>query len=149
MSCIRKLSRVRPGQAALALLLGAALSGCGAGQGEVSGTVRYRGKPLPFGTIQFLGQDGVPCAGRIGPDGTFSVLVPAGEAKVIVSCVDEARMSRLARQRVGGPGRALPPTLPAGGFSLIPRRYADWTASGLTVRVADGKTVRDFDLTPN
>jgi hypothetical protein len=149
MICFRPSSRVRPGQAGLALLLGAALAGCGAGQGEVSGTVRYRGKPLPFGTIQFLGQEGVPCAGRIRPDGTFSVQVPAGAAKVIISCVDEARMSRFLRQRAGGHGRAAPPTLPAGGFSLIPRRYADWTASGLTVLVTDGQTVQDFDLGSN
>jgi hypothetical protein len=58
-------------------------------------------------------------------------------------------MSRFTRQRAGGHGRATPPTLPDGGFSLIPRRYADWTASGLTVLVTDGKTVQDFDLASN
>src|SRR5260370_22275891 len=94
--------------ALLAVLLGASISGCGWGRGEVSGTVRYNGRPLPFGTIQFLGPDGVPCSGKIQPDGTFSVEVPAGEAKVIVSCVDEARLKRFTARPAGGPGRLAP-----------------------------------------
>jgi hypothetical protein len=106
MKRFRSLLRLRQGQAVLtALLLCALGTGCGSGQGEVSGTVRYRGKPLPFGTIQFLGQDGIPYAGRIQPDGTFSVRVPTGEAKVIVSCVDEARMNRFQAASMADRGR--------------------------------------------
>jgi hypothetical protein len=150
MSRFRSLDLPRPRRDALvALLLGASLAGCGPGQGEVSGVVRVNGRPLPFGTIQFLGPDGVPRAGKIRPDGTFSVGVPPGEAKVIVSCVDEARLSRSAATPAGRGRRAAPPPSPSGGFSLIPGRYADWDASGLKVVVRPGKTVQDFALTPN
>jgi hypothetical protein len=149
MDRVRWLHLLRPWRAALlVLLLGVSVTGCGSGQGEVRGTVRYKGKPLPFGTIQFLGRDGLPYAGKIQPDGTFSVQVPAGEAKVIVSCVDEARMSRYTRQLTAGRGRIAPPPS-SGNFSLIPRRYADWNASGLTVLVERGQTVQDFTLTSN
>jgi hypothetical protein len=105
MDRFRSLSRLRRGLALLTLLLGA-LTGCGSGQGEVSGTVRYNGKPLSFGTIQLLGQDGIPRAGKIQPDGTFSVRVPAGPAKVIVSCVDDARMNHFGSQLAGRDRRA-------------------------------------------
>jgi hypothetical protein len=128
------------------LLLCAALTGCGRGVGEVSGTVRCNGRPLPFGTIQFLGTDGLPRAGAIGPDGSYSVQVPVGTAKVIVSCVDEARMKRVSSQLAAGRGRSAPAPAPSGQLSLIPQRYADWDASGLTVVVESGKTERDFDL---
>ena len=59
MKRFRSSARQGPRHTALPLLLGVLLTGCGSGQEEVSGTVRYKGKPLPFGTIQFLGSDGV------------------------------------------------------------------------------------------
>jgi hypothetical protein len=140
------LNRLRPGRGALLALLLGAITGCGGGQGEVSGTVRCNGKPLPFGTIQFLGPDGVPCAGQIRPAGTFSVGVPVGEAKVIISCVDQPRMGRFTRQLTASRGRAAPPPLTSRSFSLIPQRYSDWNTSGLTVVVKRGKTTQDFAL---
>jgi hypothetical protein len=150
MDRFRWLNRLRAGRAGLlALLLGASLTGCGARMGEVRGTVRCDGKPLPFGTIQFLGQDGLPYAGTIQADGTFSVQVPVGEAKVLVRCVDEDRLSHYTAQAAGSHGRAAPPPLPRGGFSLIPQRYADWDSSGLTVRVQPGTTEQDFSVNPN
>jgi hypothetical protein len=151
MDRVRSLSRWRLGRAGLlALLLCVPVTGCGPGRGEVSGTVRYNGKPLPFGAIQFLGPDGVPCSGPIQPDGTFSVQVPTGEAKVIISCVDEARMNRFSGQLAAGrEGRAAPPPSSSANFSLIPQRYTDWNTSGLSVLVGRGKTVQDFALTSN
>jgi hypothetical protein len=140
-------NRLRPARAGLlAVVLCAAAAGCGSGRGEVSGTVRYNGKPLASGTIQFLGPDGIPCAGKIQPDGTFSVWVPVGEARVIVSCVDEGRMNRALAQLVGSNGRAAPPPSATRNLSLIPQRYADWNASGLSVLVEPGKTLHDFAL---
>jgi hypothetical protein len=128
-------TRLRP--VALLAVLMAALTGCGAGKGEVRGTVRFNGRPLPSGTVLFLGADGIPRAGQIQPDGTFSALVPAGPAKVIVCCLAEGRPSRSASR-----GRAAPPP-----GSLIPARYADWNTSGLTVLVKPGQTVQDLALT--
>jgi hypothetical protein len=131
--------------ALVALVACGPIIGCGPGRGEVSGTVRYNGKPLPSGTIQFLGSDGVPCAGTIHSDGTFSVQVPAGEAKVIVSCLDEAKLKQYSGALMAAKGRGIPPSQP-GKLSLIPLRYADWTNSGLTVVVTSGKTEQDFNL---
>jgi hypothetical protein len=131
--------------APLALLLCLSIAGCGSGRTEVSGTVRYKGKPLSFGTIQFLSQDGIPYSGTIQPDGTFSVRVPAGQAKVIVSCVDETKRKRLTSQAAAGNGRSSSETSPR-AFSLIPQRYGDWNASGLAVLVEGDKIEQDFAL---
>ncbi len=150
MDRFRSLPRRPVSAALLTLLLAVSLTGCGARREEVSGVVRYNGKPLSSGTIQFLGEDGIPYAGKIQPDGTFAVEVPVGEAKVIVSCVDETRLARLTSQMAANrEGRGAPPPTSAGTSSLIPQRYADWDASGLTVHVQRGKTVQDFDLTSN
>jgi hypothetical protein len=149
MDRIHLSDRPAPRHTGLALLLGALLTGCGSGQEEVSGTVRYKGKPLPFGTIQFLGSDGVLRAGAIQPDGTFAVQVPVGEAKVIISCLKDTGPNRPRGASASRDGRAAPPPSSSANVSLIPRRYTDWDASGLTVLVGDGQTVRDFDLVPN
>jgi hypothetical protein len=149
MNRFRSLNRLRPGPAALlAVLLAVPITGCGPGRGEVSGTVRYNGKPLPLGTIQFLGQDGIPHAAPIQSDGTYTVSVPAGEAKVIVSCMDEYRLNQFTAQLAAGRSRATPPPASNKSFSLIPSRYTDWNASGLTALVERGKSVHDFNLTP-
>jgi hypothetical protein len=138
----------RPVRAALAaVLLSTAVAGCGAGRGEVTGIVTLDGKPLPFGTIQFLGPDGIPCAGAIGPDGSFSVQVPVGEARVLIVCLDEAQVRQVGSQLAAARGRAAPPPPVSGPFSLIPQRYGDWTTSGLTISVTRGTNLQDFFLT--
>jgi hypothetical protein len=140
---------VGPHGLAAALLCCVLLTGCGSGRGEVSGTVTCDGKPLPFGTIQFLGADGIPYAGTIGPDGTFSVQVPVGQAKVIVSCLDEAQQKQIASQLMAARGRTAPPRPISGKLSLIPLRYAGWETSGLTIPVVSGANQQDFNLTSN
>jgi hypothetical protein len=72
--------------------------------------------------------------------------VPAGEAKVIVSCVDEAGMSRFTRRLAANRSRVAAPPVSTRNFSRIPQRYTAWNASGLTVLVEGGQTVKDFAL---
>jgi hypothetical protein len=147
MQPLRITSWRRPRQAVLlAALFCVPAVGCGAGLGQVNGTVRCNGKPLPSGTIQFLGSDGVPVSAAIQPDGTFSALVPVGQAKVMVSCVDEARLKPAASRPAASNARKTTPPAPGAKISLIPQRYADWEASGLTVLVATDRTVQDFNL---
>ncbi len=136
--------------ALVALALCAAFAGCGPSVGELRGIVRYNGKPLEQGNIQFLAKDGIPRTARLGPNGTFTVSMPAGTAKVMVVSMDERKLGRFTRAMAGrgGPGgRMAPPRMPRGNFSRIPQRYGDWDTSGLTVEVASGTMVHDFTLT--
>jgi len=139
--------RTRSCLALSALILAAAVSGCGPRMAEVRGTVRYDGKALASGTIQFLGVDGIPHSASIGPDGSFRALVPQGNAKVIVSCMNEVRLQQVATALVGARGQVVAPEVPQENLSLIPARYADWTTSGLSVRVAGRSVQQDFSLT--
>jgi hypothetical protein len=133
--------------AILAVLLCQTLTGCAGRLAGVSGIVRYDGKPLSHGTIQFLGTDGIARAGTIQPDGSFSVQVPVGVAKVIVTCFDEAQMKHVSAALAGKQGRVTPPS-PAGHcFTKIPQCYADWDASGLAISVEGDETVHDVVLT--
>jgi hypothetical protein len=130
------------------LLLCVGLTGCGVSTVEVTGTVRYNGKPLSSGTIQFLGADGVPSAATIQKDGTYCARITPGTVKVIVSSVDEVRLTEYTARSASARGRATPaPPAPAQQFSKIPQRYSDWTTSGLTLAVEGDRTVQDLDLT--
>src|SRR5262245_6858564 len=64
-------------------------AGCGRRMGDVSGVVTYKDRPLTSGTIQFLAADGVPYFAEIKSDGTYALKVASGEAKVVISCIDE------------------------------------------------------------
>jgi hypothetical protein len=135
------------------LLLAAAATGCGKQPCAITGKVSYRNAPLPGGTIQFLGSDGIPCGAPIGPDGSYTIRVPEGDARVIVLCRNEPRLGPLPPQAAAThpPGRPIPGLglqgQPAGKVPTIPPRYADWDASGLTATVEPGANVIDFDLT--
>jgi hypothetical protein len=114
---------------------------------DVTGTVRYKGKALGGGTLPFLGSDGAAYPAKIDPDGTYHARVGVGEAKVLVSCVDEGRMvehlRKLSDFTRGAKAGAAPGSR---SFSLIPERYAAWSTSGLTVTIQTGKNSLDFDL---
>lgn len=148
----------------LALGLGSLLvSGCGTGLGEVSGTVRYNGQPLPFGTVQIESIAGTVHPGTINPDGTYIVTgVPTGPARICVTAVDEKALVSAAHQaaaksRATIPGRLLkkeaePATIPAPAKGrsllepLIPAHYGEFATSGLNVEVKRGPTRHDIDL---
>lgn len=127
------------------------LSGCGGQSGSklkrihVTGTVKLDGKPLPQGTISFIGNDAnaVNAAAEIDASGRYSLStqqkgdgIPAGSYKVRIE------------------SWATPPKMVATGVepgkSAIPDRYAAIESSGLTATV-EGKSkaqVIDFNLTP-
>jgi hypothetical protein len=138
----------------LVAVLLAAFSGCSKGQVEVTGKVTYRNEPLPAGTIQFLGSNGLPYAAPIGPDGSYTVCVPEGEAKVIVVCRDEAQMNaffqKVGANATGRAGRTSPAPAqsdrPSRQVPFVPQRYADWDASRLTATIETGNNTIDFAL---
>jgi hypothetical protein len=121
--------------------------GRGPGLADVTGRVRYKGKALSSGTIQFLGSDGATYPAKIGADGAYRVRVRVGDAQVLVSCVDEARMvehlQKLSDFTRGNETGAAPESR---SFSLIPEEYAAWGTSGLKVTIRGGKDSHDFDL---
>lgn len=110
--------------------------------GQVSGTVSYRGRPLPNGTVVLLDSDGQAHHGRIGPDGRYAIpKVPRGEARVAVtSLVEESRSSG----RAGNAGNARV-GVQAPRYSRIPMQYSDLTQSGLTTTI-EGDGALDLDL---
>ncbi len=74
----------------LACILGASLAtavitGCGAGVGDVTGTVTCGNKTLASGTVVIRGSDMIPYHGNIDEDGNYTVSkVPTGPATIVV-----------------------------------------------------------------
>jgi len=61
----------------------ALVEGCGAGQGDIHGQVKYQGKVVSRGSVVMVGGDRRPLVGRIESDGTYSLKgVPAGLVRI-------------------------------------------------------------------
>ena len=114
-----------------------ALAGCGGDPtGTVSGTVTYKGKPLPTGTVAFIAKDKPPITGAIESSGRYSVArVPVGPVTIAVST---------------------PPAWPKGARSTtsmpmletvaIPAKYNTPEQSGLTYTVTPGSQEHPIEL---
>src|SRR5947209_11924097 len=120
------------------LVLGAALAaaGCGKPVADLEGKVTYKNKPLPFGWVKLLASDGIFRDAKIEPGGMFRFTrVPAGDAKLTVSCIDpkiDDYMKGVLAKRGGSPQKAgKAEEDPFAKFYLIPREYEDVTKSKL------------------
>jgi hypothetical protein len=70
----------------LAVIAAVVLSGCGGGRGEISGVVRYQGKPLTGATITFHDETGGAFPAVIDKEGAYKVRnVPVGTARVVIT----------------------------------------------------------------
>jgi hypothetical protein len=118
---------------ALLLALLAAAAGCGrGGKAEVTGTVKFNGRPVEDGDIVFLPLDGqAPDAGKI-KDGKFRLQARAGKNKVQI---------RAARAAPGKPDRLMGPTK----VGYIPAKYN--TSTTLEKEVGPSANELNFDLT--
>jgi len=136
-----------------ALLAAVSATGCGGGKGSVSGTVKFKGEPLPGGQVTFASEAGdkpVVNSG-ISADGKYKVeSLPAGSAQVGVKTIPPP-------PKAAGPmqGKGLDPSLGGGAAATpgkyvpIPTKYADPTKSGLKCTVVGGKESNfDIDLQP-
>jgi len=104
--------------------------------GQVSGTVTYKGKPLPTGTVVFIPEkaDSLMAMAEIQPDGTyvagteaFGPGVPLGKHRVMISAFIDH-----------GPEQ--------GVEAILPEKYGSDRKSGLTADVEPGENVVDFSL---
>lgn len=112
------------------------MAGCGRGWGEVSGTVRFKGQPLPMGTITFYDEANRAEFSLID-EGKYAVKkVAAGKVKITVS----APLPVFMKGDTEGPKRLA--KMPKG----FPRRYADAEKSGLEREIKRGSQTLDFDL---
>lgn len=120
-----------------------ALTGCGGSDGRVavSGTVKFQGKPLDRGTIQFHPTDlsgKAQFSGADIVDGQYSVpankgLVP-GKYKVMISSPDAIEKEESA------PGESGPPAK-----DRIPRKYNADSQEYVEVK-STGENKFDFDI---
>jgi hypothetical protein len=133
---------VRPGTAGVCLAALLLLAGCGENRmktARVSGTITYKGKPVPQGSIMFQPQSGPAATANISNgkyvlktyrDGDGAVL---GSHKVTVISLED-QSARLPEER-----NPLPPP-------IVPLKYNFPDKSGLTATVEDKANIIDFDL---
>lgn len=145
---------------AVVLLLTLPVLACspGSATSELTGKVTYKGSPLTMGEVFLKAEDGREFCNTINPDGTYSIKnVPRGTLKVRIHCIDEkayndyntALTGRSGTEPRGPDGQVRPKgskILEAVDFAKIPKKYADYETSGLTVEVKDSKASKDFPL---
>ena len=141
-------------------------AGCSS-KGTVTGTVAYKGKPIPDGSVIFMPENGNPAVTAFIKDGKYTAeKVPVGPAKVAISSTyneggQESNMAKTmysGKGKKGGGGPASDPSMPeearkffSGGSApqkglKIPEKYNDVQNSGLSYTVTGGKQNKDFNL---
>lgn len=123
---------------AMSALLFAA--GCSKQMGEVSGTVNYRGEPLPGGNVTFFGKDNKILGTAAITNGKFKKLkLPPGAATITVTSAPPPSKSKT--DAVEAPGKA-PPTK----IVEIPTKYGNPEKSGLSIKVKVGPQKHPIEL---
>jgi hypothetical protein len=132
----------------------------GAIKNEVSGKVTYKGAPVTGGTLTFIGQNNymLPC--EIASDATYHATNAAiGPCKVTIETesvkivdpdeLDKAKKT-MSKAEYDKYAAAMQESMknPPGGriYVKIPKKYADAKTTTLAYDVAEGKQVKDFDL---
>jgi hypothetical protein len=148
-------------------LLLAVAAGCHSRMGRLHGTVKYKGQPLPSGTITFHTQEGGIYTYGINAEGKYQgTEVAPGDYLVTVETgsADPNKKNptygqgggakraggdpndyRKMMQEHGAPIAAA--NTSTGSFVKIPDKYADKKTSGLTATITGGSNQKDFDLT--
>jgi hypothetical protein len=137
---------------------GLVLTGCGSGRpatAKVTGKVTLAGQPVPQGTITFYPQTGRPATGRLQSDGTYTLTTfdpgdgaLVGKHTVTVEAVKFSGVEppkSVEEEMKQGKGLSSSRTPPQ-SERLVPPRYAQRDASGLTAEVKPGPNTFDFDL---
>jgi hypothetical protein len=138
-------------KAGLLLLLGSIISGCsnnGRERATVSGTVSYKGKPLPAGKVSFWGPNDQVASALIGEDGSYEATdVPVGLVKVAVSTPPppppEIEKAAKEGKRRFGKGKLITAAV---NIIVIPVKYSDPAKSGLSLTVTEGSQPFSIEL---
>ena len=129
-------SFVRAAAAAVFAAAAAVAAGCRDEEplwgGPVSGAVTFEGRPLKSGAVTFIGSNGHAKESEV-VDGKFAVnSPPMGPCQVTV----------MTAPKVDEMGKAI-----EGSYTVLPPRYADPKASGLTFTVTESPQTLDLRLT--
>lgn len=123
----------------------------GQGRATVSGRVSFQGKPVIWGSVVVVGQDGRTAAGRIEADGTFKVENAAtGAVSVAVVSRDPlvqnwASNIKATRARPTSKSFSASPVDRKQWFPL-PTHFEDPHSSGVTLRLRSGDNQNDLHL---
>jgi hypothetical protein len=125
---------------AVAVVATTIAAGCGSRRelSPVTGKVRYRDQPLPFGTVVLQPEQGQPATGEIQPDGTFRMVTrgkgdgaSVGLNQVRIACYEgqapDARAKAVAARQEYSLGKP-----------LIPEKYLSYDTSGISIDVRAG-----------
>jgi hypothetical protein len=154
---------IRPALAAFSLAFVLAAAGCGANVATLTGTIKYKGEPLPSGSVLVYGADNQPVIGVIN-EGTYTVeKAPVGDVKIAVQVQDPKSMPGAGGKGPGGgmgvpgggggapkdamkgvPGQGeqanIPSTTPGAVKVVpIPPKYAKPETSGISTTLKKGK----------
>jgi hypothetical protein len=112
----------------------------------VSGTVTYKGQPIPAGVITFISKDGkTTVSAPLAEDGTYKATVPAGEYKVTVS-TDPAVPDKKPDPKTPPKLPPVDPKKPPKVVVKIPAKYGDPKTTPLVITVKAGAQTIDIAL---
>lgn len=137
------------------------LTGCTANSqapARITGTVTYKGSPVPAGNITFHTDTEGIYASPIRADGTYEVHdVPKGEFVVTVETESVNPKKKVKdyggkgakgyQERIAAEGNSAANKAPPQTYVQIPSKYANAKTSGLTVTAEAGSQVHNFTLT--
>ena len=169
MPCDRCLQKWKlPRYGLLILCLGTLTGGCGTSPGQISGTVRYKDKPLSGGIVTFFPTSGQGAFNApIQSDGSYTLYkAPAGKGKLAVKSAPDASSSlnpmmqkmvqdiKSGKMQLSPEAREkLPPNVKKALESpsqkelvSIPASFGDPEKSGLELDVSGGKQTHDIEL---
>jgi len=133
--------------------LGLVLVGCSGQKASVSGTVQFKGQPLPSGTVLFHSADGRVEHSFISAGGKYTLSdAPIGTVRITVQSHGAASSGLPSK---GGDPPPLPPELVPRPqdrrdtqYVAIPLRYEDSEKSGLAYTVRAGTQSHNIELEP-
>jgi hypothetical protein len=115
-------------------------------QAALSGTVFYKGKPLPGGQITFATTQGYTVVAVIDPQGHYQCQVPVGEVQIAVE-------NRMLEAKAASQPMLVPEGLPKpqeepirGTYVPLPTKYHAPESSGLKYVVTKGPQTHDVFL---